>query len=80
MTANWKTIARTCLEGAESGAMTFPQIVGALMNAGFDGYSVDLRTATATYYLQNGDAVTLDAAKTSVSVAERFDSEAVLAA
>jgi hypothetical protein len=37
MTANWKDVARTCLEGAESGAMTFPQIVGALIEAGFDG-------------------------------------------
>lgn len=80
MTANWKTIARTCLEGAESGAMTFPQIVGALMNAGFDGYSVDLRTATATYYLKTGEAVTLDAVKPSAPVAERFDAEAVRAA
>jgi hypothetical protein len=43
MNANWKDVARSCLHGAESGAMTFPQIVGALMQAGFDGYAVDLR-------------------------------------
>ena len=51
MTSNWKDVARTCLEGAESGAMTFPQIVGTLIEAGFDGYAIDLRRATATYYL-----------------------------
>jgi uncharacterized protein YbcV (DUF1398 family) len=76
----WKDIARTCLEGAESGAMTFPQIVCTLMNAGFDGYSVDLRSATATYYLKSGEALTLDAVKPSAPVAERFDAEAVRAA
>jgi uncharacterized protein YbcV (DUF1398 family) len=80
MADEWKDIAHTCLEGAESGTMTFPQILGMLMNAGFDGYSVDLRSATATYYLKNGEAVTLNAARTSTPVAERFDAEAVRAA
>ena len=73
MTAEWKEIARTCLEGAESGSMTFPQILGMLMNADFDGYAVDLRSATATYYLKTGEAVTLSASLTSAPVAERFD-------
>ncbi len=55
MTTNWKEVARSCLEGAESGAMTFPQIVGALTNAGFDGYTVDLRCAAAIYYFSVAD-------------------------
>jgi len=76
----WKDIARNCLEGAESGSMNFAQIVGMLMNAEFDGYSVDLRSATATYYLKTGEAVTLDAVKPSAPVAERFDAETVRAA
>lgn len=76
---DWKDIARSCLEGAETGSMTFPQIVGMLINAGFDGYSVDLRSATATYYLKTGEGLTLDAVKPSTPVAERFDAEAVRA-
>lgn len=52
MTTKWENVARTCLEGAESGTMTFPQIVGTLIEAGFDGYAVDLRRATAIYYLR----------------------------
>jgi hypothetical protein len=46
-----RAIARQCLEGAESGTMTFPQVVGTLMAADFDGYFVDLRLGEATYYL-----------------------------
>ena len=72
MTTNWKDTARRCLEGAESGAMSFPQIVGALIEAGFDGYAVDLRRATATYYRPDGQAVELEARPTT-PVAERFD-------
>ena len=77
MTTNWKDAARSCLEGAETGAMTFPQIVGTLIGAGFDGYAVDLRRATATYYLPNGDAVELEAIRTTEPVAERFDAAVV---
>jgi uncharacterized protein YbcV (DUF1398 family) len=76
MTANWKDIAHSCLEGAESGAMTFPQIVGTLMETGFDGYAVDLRRATAVYYRPDGEALDLKATPTS-PVAERFDAAIV---
>ncbi|MGD0723120.1 MAG: DUF1398 domain-containing protein [Roseiarcus sp.] len=76
MTANWKDLARSCLDGAESGAMTFPQIVGALMEAGFDGYAIDLRRATAVYYRPDGEAIELKATPTA-PVAERFDAAIV---
>jgi len=77
MTTNWKDAARSCLEGAETGAMTFPQIVGTLIGAGFDGYAVDLRRATASYYRPDGEAVELEATRTTELVAERFDAAVV---
>ena len=77
MTTNWKGVARSCLEGAESGAMTFPQIVGALVAAGFDGYAVDLRRATATYYRPDGEALELETTPTAAPVAEHFDAAIV---
>ena len=49
MTANWQDVARVTLEGSESGAMTFPESVRLLMEAGFDGYAVDFRRSTRTY-------------------------------
>ena len=76
MTANWKDVARNCLEGAESGAMSFPQIVGALIEAGFDGYAIDLRRSAAVYYRLDGESVELEA-KTTARVAERFDAAVV---
>ena len=57
--------------------MTFPQIVSALIEAGVDGYAVDLRRATAIYYLSDGQAIELEAAKTTELVAERFDAAMV---
>ena len=43
MNTNWQDAARATLEGSESGAVTFPQSVRMLMEAGFDGYAVDFR-------------------------------------
>ena len=77
MSKDWKDIARNCLQGAETGTMTFPAIVGTLMNSGFDGYSVDLRGAATTYYLTTGESLTLNAHPTTTPVAERFDAATV---
>ena len=80
MDARLVKVARTCLEGAESGAMTFPQILGTLMQEGFEGYSIDFRRATATYYLSDDDSVELPTHRTAVPIAAEFDVSGVRAA
>ncbi len=73
MDARRKKIAQTCLEGAETNAMTFPQIVGTLMQAGFESYAVDFRRATATYYSPDGDSVVLPTHRKEASIAAALD-------
>lgn len=80
MTTNWKDLARATLEGSGSGAMTFPQSLRILMEAGFDGYAVDFRRCTRTYYMQNGEAMALEIEPTPTPVAETFDASVVRAA
>ena len=80
MNDNKIAIARTCLEGAESGTMTFPQIVGTLMKEGFEGYAIDFRRAAATYYTADGDSIELPTHKVEVPVAVAFNDEQVTAA
>lgn len=75
-----KTTARACLEGAEGNTMSFPQIVGALMEAGFEGYTIDYRRATATYFLPNGKSLELTAHAVSTPVAPVFDTSLMQAA
>lgn len=62
-------LAEACLRAAETNSKTFPQIVGALMDADFEGYFVDFRRATATYYLPDGDSVELAADRGESAVA-----------
>ena len=59
-------IAQSCMNGAESNSMTFPQIVQTLIAAGFDGYLVDLRQVSVIYYLPDGDSVQLKAAHVAI--------------
>ena len=73
-------VAEACLRGAETNMMTFPQIVGALARAGFEGYEIDLRQSRATYYLPSGAALTLACHESTVEVAPAFDAGALQAA
>ena len=77
MTPRMKDIAHKCLEGAESNTMTFPHIVSTLMEAGFEGYSVDFRRGMVAYYLPSGDSVELSGAKPSIPVAAAFNAAVV---
>jgi uncharacterized protein YbcV (DUF1398 family) len=72
--------AEKCLRGAEDHTMTFPQIVGTLLQAGFESYSIDYRRAKAIYYRPDGDSVELATHRLDVPVAEAFDAAAIQAA
>jgi uncharacterized protein YbcV (DUF1398 family) len=73
MATNWKDLAHATLEGSESGAMTFPESLRILIEAGFDGYAVDFRRFTRTYYMPNGEALELKAEPTPIPVADSFN-------
>jgi uncharacterized protein YbcV (DUF1398 family) len=80
MDSRQKDVAIACLAGASTGSMSFPEIVGSLMDAGFESYSIDLRRARATCFLPDGDAVDLSTGDEVLAVAPSFDAGAVKAA
>ena len=72
-------VAERCHAGAYLGHLTFPQIVQALSEAGFESYMVDYRRNATTYFLGEGDSVVLDSEGTGEDVAPNFDAEGVAA-
>jgi len=80
MDGRLEAIAETCLRGAENDTMTFPQIVGKLMEEGFESYSIDYRRAKAIYYLPEGGSVELATHGFDAPVAEAFNTAAIQAA
>ncbi|MET3612203.1 uncharacterized protein YbcV (DUF1398 family) [Rhizobium aquaticum] len=77
MDAEHIAIAKTCLEAAHDGSLSFPEIVGRLIGAGFEGYTVDYRANCQTYYLPSGDQVTLPMPVSPGAVEAAFDAEGV---
>ncbi|MEQ8390491.1 MAG: DUF1398 family protein [Thalassospira sp.] len=75
-----KSVAQTCLNGAEDGTMTFPEIVGTLMQAGFESYAVDFRRSLAVYYLADGQSVEFPTHKAGSPVAADFNRDAIMSA
>ena len=53
--------AQSCLEAAHDGSLSFPEIVGKLIAAGFEGYQVDYRLRTQTFYLPGEEGTEDDA-------------------
>jgi uncharacterized protein YbcV (DUF1398 family) len=79
MDARRSSIAESCLKAAYDRTMAFPDIVGTLITAGFEGYVVDYRRNTTTYHLPDGDSVLLDNPASPGAVAERFDQAGIAA-
>jgi uncharacterized protein YbcV (DUF1398 family) len=75
-----KKTAEACLRGAENNTMTFPQIVGKLMEEGFESYSIDYRRAKAIYYRPDGDSIELPTHRFDARVGEAFNAAAIQAA
>lgn len=64
--------AQKSLNAAYAGTMDFPSIVRALIEAGFEGYDVDFRRGTSTYFLASGESVQLSLQKSDARVAPDF--------
>ena len=72
MDAQQIAIAEQCQNAAHEGTMAFPDIVGTLTRAGFEGYIVDYRRRATTYYLPGGDSVVLAHRFSDGTVAANF--------
>ncbi|MFT3997488.1 MAG: DUF1398 domain-containing protein [Asticcacaulis sp.] len=70
-------VARKAVSASYDSSMTFPDIVGMLIDAGFESYMVDYRSNRATYYRPDGDSIDIDLPPSDGSVAAAFDAMTV---
>lgn len=73
MDAERIAIARLCLDAAHDGRLSFPEIIGKLVEAGFEGYTVDYRRNSQTFYLPDGDSLELEMPHSVGVVSAAFD-------
>ena len=79
MDAQHVSIAQDCLNAAYEKAMSFPEIVGTLIKSGFEGYVVDYRRNTTTYFMPDGTNVELENRPSEGAVAASFDQPGIVA-
>ncbi|BCW90180.1 hypothetical protein sos41_33480 [Alphaproteobacteria bacterium SO-S41] len=80
MNADLQNVALHAMWAAERGTLTFPEIIGKLLETGFEGYAIDYRRETATYYRPDDDSVQFETHHTATPVAPAFDADALKAA
>lgn len=69
--------ARKCLDAAYEGTMNFPTIVRTLSEAGFEGYDVDYRRHTSTYFCASGESVQLPTPHSTTPISPEFKASQV---
>lgn len=73
-------VLRNCAEGALTGKLTFPEIVGTLAEAGVERYHADYTRQEITYYFTHGDSVVIATPHPAHPTARTFSATAVAAA
>ncbi len=65
-------LAQSSLDAAYEGSMDFPAIVRSLIGAGFEGYDIDYRRGTSTYFHESGESVQAALRRSNTKVAAEF--------
>lgn len=80
MNSKPEQIIQETFTASNEGKMDFGEVVGRLIEAGVESYTVDYRTCQTTYYLMNNDAVILDMGPLDYSIADTFSTAGIQSA
>jgi uncharacterized protein YbcV (DUF1398 family) len=73
-------VMEECARGSLAGELTFPEVVGRLVEVGVERYHADYSRQEITYYLADGDSHVVSAPHEEQVTATAFDAAAVEAA
>lgn len=80
MNAEQTQVIQGCAQGALTGEITFPDIVGRLAQIGVERYHADYSRREITYYLDDGDSLVVTMPHPAHATAVEFTASAVEAA
>jgi uncharacterized protein YbcV (DUF1398 family) len=80
MNAEQTQVIQGCAQGALTGEIAFPEIVGRLSEIGVERYHADYSRQEITYYLADGDSLVVATLHPSHATATEFSPSAVEAA
>ena len=77
MNAQTRALIDEAAQGSNQGCLHFGQVIGLLVQAGVEAYSVDYRARRSTYYLPDGEALDLATPMPDLAIAQGFDAAAL---
>ena len=80
MNAEQTQVIQGCAQGALTGEIAFPEIVGRLIQADVERYHADYSRQEITYYLADGDSLVIPTPHPSQATGTEFSASAVAAA
>lgn len=80
MDSQVKTVMEACSRASDESALSFPQVVAKLMEAGVEWYHADLLRSEKTYYMPDGESHAVANAALSRKPAHDFSAQGVDAA
>ncbi len=80
MNAEQTQLIHECAQGALTGELTFPEIVGRLTRVGVERYHADYSRQEITYYMADGESLVVATPHPAQTTAAAFSASAVEAA
>ncbi|MBS4051655.1 MAG: DUF1398 family protein [Methylomonas sp.] len=75
-----ESVIRETLDASNEGRIHFGQVIGNLVGAGVESYSVDYRCGRVTYYMPCGETLTLEPEVAKTDIALEFSASGIKAA
>lgn len=75
-----ESIIRETLDASNEGRIHFGQVIGNLVDAGVESYSVDYRCGRVTYYMPCGETLTLELEVAKTGIALEFSASGIKSA
>jgi uncharacterized protein YbcV (DUF1398 family) len=72
-----ESVIRETLDSSNKGRIHFGQVIGNLVEAGVESYSVDYRCGRISYYMPSGETLTLELEAPKVDIAAEFSASGI---
>lgn len=80
MSPNTKAEIEKCAHESHEGLLTFPEVLGRLVEVGVESYCVDYRNQSTIYHLSSNEAVSVSMTMPAIAISNSFNQEAVVLA
>lgn len=72
MKPSTESMIRETVNASNQRRIHFGEVVGNLLQAGVESYTVDYRSGRSTYYMPNGETLTINSDEAEIQIAQEF--------